>query len=103
MRAACAVTAQPQKEDGTAETRPVMSGVGRGPTHAAPGHQATSVPATQLVAVKRKEFRGQHEPTDAIIGIRHGHNPALHYGWVDRLVRLPDGRGGPAAGARMAW
>jgi len=28
---------------------------------------------------------------------------ALHYGWVDRLVRLLDGRGGLAAGARMAW
>ncbi len=79
-----------------------MSGKGRGPTLPAPGHQNTSVPATQLVAVNRKDFLGQHEPT-GIIGIRHGHNLALHYGWLDRLVRLLDGRGGLAAGARMAW
>ncbi len=57
------------------EAGDVRRGSGTNPSRA--GHQVTSVPATQLVAVNRKDFPCQHEPTDAIIGIRHGQNPLL--------------------------
>jgi len=60
-----------ERGEGQAEQRPVMSGAGRGPTFPGAGHQVTSFQATQLVA-DRKDFRGQREPTEAIIGNGHG-------------------------------
>ncbi len=77
VRAIEVVTARgAERGEGQAEQRPVMSGAGRGPTFPGAGHQVTSLQATQLVA-DRKDFRGQREPTEAIIGNGHGHGCQL--------------------------